>query len=58
MKKETTKICRDCGYDRFTLLRSMNLKICCRCGLHIEWVLDDGQLPVGYELPKTGEEND
>ena len=44
--KSLTLVCNHCGGDKWSLLRSMNIKKCIDCGREVEWKLDEGQLPL------------
>ena len=44
--KENKKLCPACGYDRFSLFRSLNYKMCLDCGHKIDWFLKEKQQPL------------
>ena len=43
---DSTKVCSMCGNTKLTLLRTHNLKWCCKCGNKIPWRLGEGQSSI------------
>jgi hypothetical protein len=41
--KPSTKHCFNCGSDRLSMLRSINIKKCIDCGHEMDWNLNPGQ---------------
>ena len=44
--EETTKICSNCGYNRFAPFSSLGYKQCTGCWTKFEWKLKDKEHPL------------